>query len=973
LSARRHLIVASDPAAVDACPDDLVVSADQFLEKDANSGDASTVVLNLCDTVRYGSKGYYVSLLADARGQQVLPSLDTIAGVAEPYARFRALQEAGIATVDAAEMTVRHRLAGIARQAPADELARPLISDSMAKPAVYRAAERDEYNEVDVVLGQCVDTQFESIAAAVFRVWPVPLLRLQLLREGGDWKVSGLTPISPAMVEPRTRSRLGAILGSPPDTRLLRGETAEVRAAIAVLVDAGHAFSPSSTETIERLERVAARRNVHVARIGVHELRRVTEYDALFVRCHTSVTQPAFQFALRAEALGMPVIDHPQSTMRCTNKVFMQELLERAGLPTPRTRIITAATSWSQIEHLGLPFVLKLPDGDFSAAVHKITSRGEYQRVAPPMFIQSPLLIAQEWLPTDFDWRIGVLGGKLLFAARYYMARGHWQIRSIENGTERYGRVEAVRRTDAPPAIVKLALEAAALVGNGFYGIDIKETPNGPVVIEINDNPNLDTGYEDMADGDAIYEDLIEYFVQQIEASRGDAQVPLTASSQPEPSSPEDKPRNYRLFDVAGIELEYPIVDGNLNVVSLVEPAFRLLSGRGTSDVDLGRISFSNEFADHVFEIKTNEPVASMSEAEQLLYDGIQRFHAVLKDEFDARLLPTGMHPWLNPLDARLWTRSGLRVYTTYARLFNVRTHGWMNVQAMHLNLPFGSEAETIAMHNAAVLLIPYLPALAASTPIFDGELQDTTDSRLMWLTRHQQRIPESMGRVVPEYVQSFADYRKRILKPMYNALDGMIDAGSIRHEFFNSRAAVLRFTRRALEIRALDTQECVNMDAAIAAFTRAALAGLTEAVLKGELELPDHDTLVEDFHECIRGGSRARVTAPYLRAEGDPPMRASQVLRRLLLIARQHVPENDAHYLDLIERVIASGSLSERIRHRLQPFAAGGPDTLVQQARLVYAELADSLIANVPWPGRFEAAPAAPVAEAVAGRDQVA
>lgn len=981
---RRPLIVVSQPMDIDGCPEEQIATADQYLENGARSQDAESLVINLCDTVRYGSKGYYVSLLADARGQQVLPDLDTIAGLAEPYARFRAMQEAGIPTIDAAEMTMRRRAAGLEEAAhpqPQQQQQQPMqpLTVAAGRPGSYRFAEPHEYVEIDVVLGQCVETEFQAIAAAVFRVWAVPLLRIQLMNEDDEWKVTALTPISPADVEPGTRECLARLLAFPPGARITHTTPTEVRAALAVLVDAGNAFSPSSPETIDRLEQVAARRNVHVARIALNELRKVAEYDALFVRCHTGVTQPAFQFALRAEALGMPVVDDPQSTMRCTNKVFMEELLHRANLPTPNTRIITATTPWQQIEQLGMPFVLKLPDGDFSAAVHKIADRSEFERIAAPMFVRSPLLIAQEWLPTEFDWRIGVLGGRLLFAARYYMARGHWQIRSVENGTERYGRVQAVRRHDAPPAVVQLALQAASLVGDGFYGIDLKETARGPVLIEVNDNPNLDTGYEDAADGDAIYEDLIEYFVHRIDAAGSStgkvaravsmpaaslpssAPVPLPQSSAPNasPLLPEPeaalthKRQEYRLFEVAGIELEYPIVDRDLNVASLVEPAFRILAGRGTSDVDLGSVSFSNEFADHVFEIKTVEPVASLQDAETLLNDGLQRFLSVLHEEFDARLLPTGMHPWFNPLEARLWTRSGLRIYTTYARLFNVRTHGWMNVQAMHLNLPFGTESETIAMHNASALLIPYLPAIAASTPIFDGVLQDSADSRLVWLTRHQQRVPESMGRIVPEYITSIADYRKRILKPMYNALDQMVDAGAIRHEFFNSRSAILRFARRAFEIRALDTQECIKMDVALAAFVRGALAGLTRDLLDRRLELPDHATLVHDLHECIRDGSGAMVRAPHCNP-GSAPMHVRDVLRRLLDMSVEHAAESDAHYLEQVRSIIEAGSLSERIRHRLAPYASEGPDVFREQVGIVYGELADALEGNIPWPGRF-------------------
>ncbi|HEU0052326.1 MAG TPA: glutamate-cysteine ligase family protein, partial [Longimicrobium sp.] len=722
-------------------------------------------------------------------------------------------------------------------------------------------------------------------------------------------------------------------------------------------------------ETIDRLQRVAARMNVHVHRLELNALRKLPEYDALFIRALTGVREPAFQFALRAEALDMPVVDDSQSIIRCGNKVYLDELLRREGIPTPRTRIVTAHTPWEQVAELGSPFVVKLPDGSFSAAVHKIASKDEYAERSAEMFRRSPLIIAQEFLPTDFDWRVTVLGGRVLFAARYFMARGHWQIRSETRGTERYGRVEAVPRDRAPRDVVEVALRAARLIGDGMYGVDLKEGPRGPVVIEVNDNPNLDIGYEDTADGNAIYEDIVHFFVRKIEESPDfrsngspvavepaleEMRRPIAASQSPSSSSSS---RPYRLFEVAGIELEYPTVDRDLNAVSLVEPAFRVLAGRGVSDVDLGAVGFSNEIADHVFEAKTMAPMRSLADAEVALVEGIQRFSAVLRDEFDARLMPTGMHPWFDPRKGRLWTRSGLRIYTTYARLFNVRTHGWMNVHSSHLNLPFGDERETMAMHTAAALLIPYLPALAASSPMFDGELQPSADGRLAWILEHQARIPESCGMIVPEYVDSFRAYRKDILQPMYAALDRLPhpDTKVIRHEFFNTRGAILRFARRAMEVRVLDTQECVKLDVAIAVFVRAALRHLTARVMAGRVPLPAHDVLVEDFRESIRDGSAAVVAAPHFAVDRDETGRTDvrAVLRHVLEGARREVSGDEAGYLDLVARMIETGTLSERLRCALLPFEHASDEDFTEAARKIYIELMDCLEANEPWRGR--------------------
>ena len=967
---RRVLVVVSEHDDAEGFPDGTVAVAPVYME----SGVATpgVLVVNLCRTLGYGSDGYYVSLLADARGQQVIPRLETSTALAEPYARFRALQEAGIATLDVGEMSARRRSAG-AEVGDDDEAsglgAWPLVREK----GVCRLALPAEVVEFVACLGITPDARFEAIAAAVFGVWPAPLLRIRVVLEDGEWHVAGVAHTAPHTLTAGERALLvRSVTGDAPALRRGRGVLEPrdgVRASIAVLLDDADPFSASSAETLEQLARVAAGMNVHVAQVESGDLRRLPEYDALFIRSLTGVRLPSFQFALRAEALDMPVLDDPQSIIRCSNKVFLEELLRREGVPLPRTRIITAHTPWSQVAELGLPFVIKSPDGSFSAGVHRIGSRDEFEARTRELLEHSPLLIAQEWLPTDFDWRITILGGRVLFAARYFMARGHWQIRSEEGGVERYGNVEAVPRSAAPRDVVTVALRAARLIGDGLYGVDLKETARGPVVIEVNDNPNLDAGYEDSADGDVVYEDIIRYFLKRIE----DADAPPPRRARREGAPNGSRPRGtmttrarpattasapaYRLFEVAGLELEYPTVNRDLDVVALVEPAFRTLAGRGTSDVQLRDVGFSNEIADHVFEVKTLEPVRSLRDAEAAIVEGVRRFSDTLDREWDARLLPTGMHPWFDPMQGRLWTRSGLRIYTTYAHVFDVRTHGWMNVHATHLNLPFGDERETMAMHTAAAMLLPYLPALAASSPVHDGVLQPFADARLGWILQHQSRIPETCGRLVPETVDSFAAYRRAILQPMYAALDRFPNSSAIRHEFLNSRGAVLRFARRALELRVLDTQECVRMDVAITVFARAALRSLTKDVLAGRIETPTHDALVADMEDCVRDAGAAMVRAPHLvdgSDEAGVPVRV--VLRSLMDRARRCVPSDEAEYLDLVDAIIEQGSLAERIRARLLPLA-GDDAAFRTELRTVWGELADCLVRNEPWAGRLDVA----------------
>jgi glutathione synthase/RimK-type ligase-like ATP-grasp enzyme/gamma-glutamyl:cysteine ligase YbdK (ATP-grasp superfamily) len=974
----NRLIVVSDPRDLPAGLEG-VVTADAYLAGEHKATRSKVAVLNLCRSWRYLSKGYYVSLLADARGQKVLPTVATIEGMSTPHSLFRALQEAGVETVDMTRMSGRRR-ALPEFIAPSDETGLPtkqkrdvvpLVRASVRGKLTYRPARDAEIAEVHLFLGQCSDKRFQRVATAIYRAWPAPILRIRLLHEEDEWKVIQVTPLMVHRLNKRDRGALVAALREKPGVRDLAVRPhQDVRASIAVLFDPNDRHKPSTSETIDRIERVAAKRDIHIYRITPSEISRLGDYDALFIRTLTGLDQPAFRFAQRAEALGMPVVDDPHSIICCTNKVYLHELLTREGLPTPRTLVATRATRFEDLKReLKLPFIVKLPDGSFSSAVHKVPGPAEYHRRAAEMFKYSPLIIAQAYTPSEFDWRVTTLESKPLFVCKYHMAPGHWQIREVSGRDVRYGKVEAVPRDLAPREVVRVACRASKLIGDGLYGVDIKETPDGPVVIEVNDNPNVDIGYDDAADGDVIYDEIVSFFLRRIEQSprpktpkpqpprREKADPALAALRKPIGRVPREPPaRPYQAFEVCGLELEYPIVNRDLNARSLVEPAFTLLAGRPTSDIELGVVGFSNEIYDHVFEVKTCVPLKSLAETEEVLVEGVQRFSLILAERFDARLLPTGMHPWFDPARGRMWKRSNTRIYSTYARLFDVKTHGWANVQACHVNLPLGREFEAVAMMNAAALLVPYLPALAASSPMYDGELQPAVDNRLAFILEHQARVPESLGELVPEYIDSLMQYRRDVLGPMYRAVDRLPDARVLRREFFNARGAVFKFSRHSMEVRVIDMQECVKMDVAIACFVRWALKALAERLWAGKLELPEHGLLVQDLHATVRHGTTARVHAPHLGRDLDRDEQGRigvrHALAELLELARRKARPDEEPYLELVAGIIESGSLSERMAAVLRPHAEDEV-ALTDAARRLYIELTQCLLDNEPWPGR--------------------
>jgi glutathione synthase/RimK-type ligase-like ATP-grasp enzyme len=202
--------------------------------------------------------------------------------------------------------------------------------------------------------------------------------------------------------------------------------------------------------------------------------------------------------------------------------VYLAELLPHHGIPIPRTLIVHRDNLADIVPTLGLPCVLKRPDSSLSLGVVKAESPEQLQAAVTDMLAQSDLIVAQEYLPTPFDWRVGVLDGKPLFVCKYHMVPGHWQIMRHTAGKHyEEGRTEALHLSDAPLRVIELALEAARLIGDGFYGIDIKAvTADDFRVIEVNDNPNVDAGNEDDMLKDALYMEVMSVFARRMAVRR---------------------------------------------------------------------------------------------------------------------------------------------------------------------------------------------------------------------------------------------------------------------------------------------------------------------------------------------------------------------------------------------------------------------------------------------------------------------
>jgi glutathione synthase/RimK-type ligase-like ATP-grasp enzyme len=286
---------------------------------------------------------------------------------------------------------------------------------------------------------------------------------------------------------------------------------------MAILFDPEEIDSPSDDRAIKRFIRAAKKFNMSVSIIGKEDFGRIPEFDALFIRQTTYVNHFTYRFASRAEAEGLVVIDDPESIVRCTNKVYQAELFDRNEIPCPRTLVVHWDIVHDVGKHLGFPCVLKRPDSSFSAGVVKAKDQNELNQKLETFFEKSELVVAQEYAPSTFDWRVGVLDGKPLYLSKYYMASGHWQIQKTYDSTvRRHGRVETLAVEDGPPELVKLGVRAANLIGRGLYGVDIKEVNGRYLVMEVNDNPSIDAGYEDAVLKEELYMAIMRTFYERL-------------------------------------------------------------------------------------------------------------------------------------------------------------------------------------------------------------------------------------------------------------------------------------------------------------------------------------------------------------------------------------------------------------------------------------------------------------------------
>jgi gamma-glutamyl:cysteine ligase YbdK (ATP-grasp superfamily) len=403
------------------------------------------------------------------------------------------------------------------------------------------------------------------------------------------------------------------------------------------------------------------------------------------------------------------------------------------------------------------------------------------------------------------------------------------------------------------------------------------------------------------------------------------------------------------LFEAFGIEIEYMIVDAEtLCVRSIADELLKSVAGSYEMEVEHGALRWSNELALHLVELKTNGPVKDLRRLHETFQSDVQTIDSLLAP-MGARLLPTGMHPWMAPDELRLWPHDDDVIYQSLHRIFDCRGHGWSNLQSVHVNLPFANDEELGRLHAAVRLLLPILPALAASSPYVDGRASGFLDTRVEVYRHNARRVPSVTGRVIPEAVFRRQDY-DALLRTIYRDLAPLDPEGILQHEWINARGCIARFDRMALEIRLLDVQECPRMDLAVAhAVTAVARALVEETWASYAQQQAWHESELEQILlGTIRHADQAIVEdARFLRMFGarEHTMRASELWQHLIEARIEPDPER-AEALPGLATILREGCLARRI------VRAAGPNPGRERLGEVYLRLADCLARGEPFTG---------------------
>ncbi len=403
------------------------------------------------------------------------------------------------------------------------------------------------------------------------------------------------------------------------------------------------------------------------------------------------------------------------------------------------------------------------------------------------------------------------------------------------------------------------------------------------------------------------------------------------------------------LFEAYGIELEYMIVDRtSLAVLPICDQVLKTLSGTYDNEFSLGQINVSNELVLHVIEFKCNGPQKDLLSIRSAFQEKVIYINHLLHEKWNAQLLPTAMHPLMNPLkETRLWPHGQNTIYETYNRIFDCKGHGWSNLQSIHINLPFRGDEEFGKLHAAIRIALSLLPGLAASSPIVEGRVTGKADNRLDFYSQNQKKISSIIGQIIPERAFTRQEYEATVFAPIKRDIEVYDPEGVLEEEWLNSRGAIARFDRDAIEIRLLDIQESVTADFAVISLVISLVKSLVDEywIPYSVQKQADEVALKQVFLRVIKQGGEALIDDPFLLTcfHQTSPLTVQQLWSLLLdRLIRLEYPVKD--FAKDAAALLKRGTLSKALQTSL------GADPKAEQILQTYRQLGKCLSEGVMY-----------------------
>lgn len=470
-----------------------VITTKDYLSKaEYTTAGRNLRIFNFSRTYQHLSTGYYCSLLAETRRHRVLPNIRSL-----------------------------HTLSSQSIYSLSIENLEEPVQQALGKP---RPGITTTAFTLDIFFGGCAAKELQELARQVFNILPIPLLQIELHLQD-TWRITAVQALHLHSLSAQQEELFITALTNHISRRWrqLRARN-HYRYDIALLHNPKEENPPSNSKALQHFIKAGRESGLHVELIESKDYGRLLEFDALFIRETTSIHHYSYQFAKKAESYGLIALDDADSILKCDNRIYVHELLNSHRVRVPKTLLVERDNlEWVDSE-IGYPIILKTPDFSTAPGAYKVQDREQLMAMAERLFALSDILLAQEFIAAKFDWRVGMINKTPLFVCQYAITEQQGQMRQIRMPLGRNSSQNAtktLRLHEAPEALVKTALKAANLIGNGFYGVDLKQSDKGIFVMAINDNPYVNQGVEDGALKEQLYQKIMGDFLWRLDRKRG--------------------------------------------------------------------------------------------------------------------------------------------------------------------------------------------------------------------------------------------------------------------------------------------------------------------------------------------------------------------------------------------------------------------------------------------------------------------